>query len=666
MNRTWLLRMAALLIAFWLLLPPGTALAQDAAGGNASPLVLDAARCLGDTCEPGWLPIRVRVDNPSDRDVRARVLVTYLNLGSDPVCQVFADENFARHSKRDLYYTLFVPPLNSMEGAVEVRIQPEASKQDAWVLLKFRVVFGPRYLSLSRTQGLMSDLPLSEEEGGGSQSSYPMRDVQVAEDLRKDALPESWAGYERAVMILLNDVSVQELTELQRNALVDWVRAGGTLLVSPGPDPLWLENEVLSRVAALPAPRVELVKKLGSLEQEFGELAAREPFSYYRWEGGRRLLGTAQEPLLTAFPAGLGNVYLLGMDLGRAPFTAWSNRHAFWKAIVQRVPAPPTREEWRTLIYSQMGVASEQSLDERIEPISIGLSSLPSVLLLLLVIGLYLVVIGPVNYLVLRRLNLQIYTVVTVPLIAFAFVLLIILLGYATRGVSSRHQRGSLSVVPAGDSRAFQTGYLGTLAASARGFDFDFGVGQAAHPLYVSREIAAAMQLRYEAGPATRLSGYPLKLWETGFFLSRGWVELGGPLKAVAHDGRVTVTNGTGRAIRSAVLIGRDGMAFGDTVPIPVGAEVDLVSTRGQKPDGNARVKVVEEALGLSADKFRAAFAELIRKQIPHVTRPGAANDQMVLGWFEQDPGSLQVDGASPRLSGDLPLFVLEIESAAK
>jgi len=101
-----------------------TALAAGAQGPAEAPGIdLQATPILGRTCEAGWLTVRVRLTNTSDEDVRGRVSATFLASGTEALSEAFSDEVLARHSKRDVFYYLFVPNVYVLAGEVHVRFE---------------------------------------------------------------------------------------------------------------------------------------------------------------------------------------------------------------------------------------------------------------------------------------------------------------------------------------------------------------------------------------------------------------------------------------------------------------------------------------------------------------------------------------------------------------
>lgn len=209
------------------------------------------------------------------------------------------------------------------------------------------------------------------------------------------------------------------LTEAQRRSLERWVAAGGQLIVLGGPD--W-QARTAGFGALLP------VEGLASLDASsataFATWAGAEPP-----DGGATLTAAigdlrpgaisliddgAGGTLFAAITRGAGRVGFLGIDLATAPFRTWAGAPLFWNRVV-----PDDR------IIQQFGGVGP--IDEEVANIMTqALANIPSLAvppaeLLLAVIVAYILLIGPLSYLVLRRLDRRDLAWVVAPVLVIVF-----------------------------------------------------------------------------------------------------------------------------------------------------------------------------------------------------------------------------------------------------
>lgn len=137
--------------------------------------------------------------------------------------------------------------------------------------------------------------------------------------------------------LVLGDLRPTELSPLQTRALHDWIRRGGTLVVTPGGtrghDAVWnwlpLDYSEPEIVETLP----ELV---GDTLLANGVATARcrlRPGSMLWW-------GTTHRPLVAARREGLGMVVALAFDAGADDLQTWPGAFDFWQALWARCPQP--------------------------------------------------------------------------------------------------------------------------------------------------------------------------------------------------------------------------------------------------------------------------------------------------------------------------------------
>jgi hypothetical protein len=227
--------------------------------------------------------------------------------------------------------------------------------------------------------------------------------------------PEALKGIETIVWA----ADSSGLTEQQRRSLERWVAAGGQLVVLGGPD--WQ-----ARTAAFDA----LLPVEGLASQDGGNAA-----SLAAWAGAAPPTGSdplteavgdlragaislvdngAGRTLLAAITRGAGRVGFVGIDLATTPFRSWAGSPLLWTRLI-----PDTRlaEQW-----GGVGPADEDVANIMTQALS-NLPSLdvpPAELLLAVIVG-YILLIGPLSYLVLRRMDRRELAWIVAPILVIVF-----------------------------------------------------------------------------------------------------------------------------------------------------------------------------------------------------------------------------------------------------
>jgi hypothetical protein len=233
--------------------------------------------------------------------------------------------------------------------------------------------------------------------------------------------PEAWAPLDR---LIWQDVDASVLSAEQLAALRTWVAGGGRLVIVGGtggpatlgafPDDL-LPYRPAVTVDAEPADLRPLVGTLPPTASPVAALAGR-------LDHGRALAESGGMAIAADASFGSGTVTLIGFDPSASWIAQGGSASGLWAQLV------PVRSSTRTSL-----LASDDS-----GLVSL-LGQLPAVALppvgglLLLLLG-YVILVGPVNYLVLRRLDRREWAWITMPLLIVGFTVAAFAYGTSLRG----------------------------------------------------------------------------------------------------------------------------------------------------------------------------------------------------------------------------------------
>ncbi|HTI30198.1 MAG TPA: hypothetical protein VL687_07565 [Methylomirabilota bacterium] len=390
-----LARVAAAMLLAGLLLP-----ALAAPAGAADAITLEARPLVGGRFESnGWIAIAATLSNGGSP------VTGYLAAdGEDGTVRRFVELPAGAHK----LVTIYLRPA-AFVRTISIRFESLDGASLAAASAEARV--------LERSSGHVAIVgdgggnvrPQLVARGTGFPEPIPLAPADLPER------PEPLRGIETIVWA----ADSSGLTEAQQRSLERWVAAGGQLVVLGGPD--WQ-----ARTAAFG----ELLP-LEHLASSDGSSAA----TLAAWAGAAAPDGTdpltaavgdlrpgavslvrdaAGHALFAAITRGAGRVSFVGIDLATEPFRSWAGASPLWTRLL---PDDRIIEQWGGMgpIDDDVANAMSQALA------NLPSLAVPSAALLLAVIVGYILLIGPLSYLVLRRLDRRELAWVVAPILVLVF-----------------------------------------------------------------------------------------------------------------------------------------------------------------------------------------------------------------------------------------------------
>ncbi|MBA3689035.1 MAG: hypothetical protein H0W81_09430 [Chloroflexi bacterium] len=227
--------------------------------------------------------------------------------------------------------------------------------------------------------------------------------------------PEALRGIETIVWA----ADSSALTEAQQRSLERWVAAGGQLIVLGGPD--WQTRTAgvdpllpVEHLASSDGSSVATLVAWAGGEQPQGADPLTAAVGSLRPGAISLVRDGAGQPLFSTITRGAGRVSFVGIDLATEPFRSWAGAPALWTRLI---PDNRILEQWGGTVPIDDEVANVMSAAVANLP---SLALPPAELLLAVIVG-YILLIGPVSYLVLRRLDRRELAWVVAPILALVF-----------------------------------------------------------------------------------------------------------------------------------------------------------------------------------------------------------------------------------------------------
>jgi hypothetical protein len=276
--------------------------------------------------------------------------------------------------------------------------------------------------------------------------------VQVGYVAAAAELPDQWWAYEGVDTLVLptSDAAfMSEINDEQRQAIVQWVLLGGRIILCVGSRGAEVASSESAWAKLIPGELVEVdaLRDRSGLENF---TKSELPFDDPSFQRNRPLVtrlknvrgevlldegsSSAGKPLVVHAAAGLGQVVFVGLDLDHPSLKSWKGRTRMVAALLQQGSEQQQPDRGasgiRQLGYDDLVGQLRAALDQ------FGGVSLVNFTTVSVLTIAYLLLIGPIDYLFLSRLNLpRAVTWVTFPAVA--------VIAIAVAGLVGRQVHGS-------------------------------------------------------------------------------------------------------------------------------------------------------------------------------------------------------------------------------
>jgi hypothetical protein len=431
----------ALLLASWGALPQAQA-QGGAQGGNAAITLNVTVGFDGRFRDLMWAPVFVRVEN-NGTDVVGRLVVRPSTSG-DAVEQTYSTPIELPSGARKSVILYVIPRARGQNLRVDLLNQSDVVLSSSQV--RISSMLGGDRLHLVLTEAVSGSLDLTTLQSGEF-TTYQA-------NWMVENLPDFVGALDAVDMILVTDIDTGTLTAGQRTMLADWVAMGGHLIVTGGApwektaaglrDLLPFDPQAsqtvpdLTNIAAWSTTSpVLLPPTAGNTAPNNAPALAVDPDAPLPLteqtiiatgvvKSGAETLVSNRDgtPLIVRRTLGEGKVDYITADPNALPLRGWDQMPDLWFTLAT---SGAGRIAWANNVHDWQNAAQATQIIP-------GYNFLPNTAALCGFLMAYIILIGPVNYMVLRRLNRREWAWVTIPVLILAFSALAWQAGFNLRG----------------------------------------------------------------------------------------------------------------------------------------------------------------------------------------------------------------------------------------
>jgi len=253
-------------------------------------------------------------------------------------------------------------------------------------------------------------------------------------------LPDRKEVLDNFEILVFDNADTSLLTDKQKSALISWIEDGGILIAGTGANGNRILSGLTPEIIPLQPGEISTVNAGDKLSKIAGRNLpdnAMLQLMDLKSEQGEFIVQEGAHKLVWKLQLGSGYIFVSAFDLGLEPVIDWAGNKIFWAQLLSlhldaRKLLKLQDSTMRRDLASEYGTDGYYQIREALAGIkAMDIPSFTGLIILLLV---YLAVVGPVNYIILKKLDKREWAWVTVPLLVVLFSAGIYAMGYTKKG----------------------------------------------------------------------------------------------------------------------------------------------------------------------------------------------------------------------------------------
>jgi hypothetical protein len=473
----------------------------------------------------------------------------------------------------------------------------------------------------------------------------------VVRHLTIDALPEQALALRSLNALFIHDVDTATLSPAQREAVRLWVALGGQLIIGGGLNgqraasglgdllPADIGGGVrqadLSPLEALGAGQLPTDARQGSISELLPHPGAEDL--------------SAGAGLIYRVRYGIGSISIAAFDLSQ--LRGWVGEPVLWRHAIRSIP----------LFNPGYGSRTNQtSLIETVLQIP-GLG-LPSPGILLFFLFGYIIVIGPINYVILRRLRKLEWAWLTVPVIVAAFSGGLYLVGFGLRGSQSQLNQVTIIQGVENQQQALATGFVALFSPSRSNYTVSFPPATLLHETRGWDNVTSQTAPVVISESGAELRDLLVDIASVQTLVAETPVDLASPVASQIQTGQSgpqgEIRNTSGETLDHALVV--SGGAFVDLGDLAPGTARSF-DFSGMAQNFPWAVSIPEEGLFNRKNLLNSLFGG-DATLYPNGTGPFGDTGVYLVAWGAQPTLPVRVDGREQSQTG-YTLYVIRLNS---
>ncbi|HWC76150.1 MAG TPA: hypothetical protein VG778_01745 [Blastocatellia bacterium] len=406
---------------------------------------------------------------------------------------------------------------------------------------------------------------------GGTRWSQPQAPTARPFVISAEDLPRDFISYDQLDAVVLGDAPLSQLHEEQVRALRLWVASGGLLIVTGAADVAGLRQTGLDAIMPADTHGSVTVSSLPELTAVYNPFESADPpllMTAHTRADATTLLGAKNQALVAERYYGRGLVRFLAINPKINPYRGWGAAKDLWNDLL--VPAAEARNRNTSWIAAGQ-FPSRQSNRWGVQNFLFDLAQIEpfSAKYFLIFLLLYVAVVGPVNYAILRWKKKTELAWITIPATVLVFTAVSVTVARVSRGTDPVAADVSLVEINQRDGISRVTGGMLVMPSSKGTHELSF----AGNSVYVCDLVGAGQgsnsvtdDFEIQRTDSRLMIRVPMNTWTARIFQIKS-VSDGASLLALSDEAntpgstRVNLKNLSDSAITDAAYVSANGVS---------------------------------------------------------------------------------------------------------
>lgn len=248
--------------------------------------------------------------------------------------------------------------------------------------------------------------------------------------LDENTLSEDVGVLKSLNIIFINNFDTSKLSNAKYEAIKRWVENGGLLLIGTGPSynkslAVFKDNFLNGDIGNVNSVETNAINKF--MDSSSGDSMKLDLLNM-TIKGSTFIIKDGNIPLVQRIEKGKGTIALCSFDFGLNPLTNWSLNSSFGEKLLSKVLPTYYSEPSYDMSVNGGGTYNISSILGNIPELPI-----PKVSSLIVIFFIYIVIVAPLNYFILKKKDKRELMWITVPTLSIIFAVVVYFAGATTR-----------------------------------------------------------------------------------------------------------------------------------------------------------------------------------------------------------------------------------------